>query len=135
MRRIWRRVPLAPAKKETTLQHIYPCTRCGTGWLATLVEPRGQGWAVHVFVCSHCQYASQPGVPLAVQGGAGTLPVRVHAALIPVARLTGPGVETLQLAEIFTLLGLRPDAPRGEARRPVRALQAARLVSSLGGRA
>jgi hypothetical protein len=117
------------------MQHIYQCTRCGTGWLAKMVEHSDQGWAVHVFVCSHCRYASQPGVPLAVKEGEGTLPVSVRAAIVPVARLAGPGVETLRMAEIFTLLGLRPDAPGGEAQRPVLALPAARLASSSGGRA
>ena len=116
------------------MQHIYQCTRCGTGWLATMVEHSGQGWAVHVFVCSHCRYASQPGVPLAVQGGEGALPLSVRLAMVPVARLAGPEVETLRMAEIFTLLGLRPAAPGSEARRPVRALPAAGLASSSGER-
>jgi hypothetical protein len=62
-----------------------------------MVEPRDQGWAVYVFVCSHCRYASQPGVPLAVQEGEGTLPAGVRAAAVPVARLTGPGVEALRV--------------------------------------
>jgi hypothetical protein len=100
------------------MQYVYRCTRCGTGWLATMVEPRGQGWAVHVFLCNRCRYASQPGKPLAVQEGEGTLLASVRAAIVPVARLTGPAVEALPMEKIFTLLGLLPDAPGGEAQRP-----------------
>jgi hypothetical protein len=97
------------------MQYVYRCTRCGTGWLAQKVEPHGQGWAVHVFLCNRCRYASQPGELLAVQEGAGTLLASVHAAIIPVARLTGPEVKALRMAEIFTLLGLLPDASGSEA--------------------
>ena len=93
------------------MQDVYRCTRCGTGWLAKRVEPSGHGWAVRVFVCSHCRYASQPGVPLAMQEGEGALPLYVRAAMVPVARLTGPGVEALRMEELFILLGLLPDAP------------------------
>lgn len=100
------------------MQYVYRCTRCGTGWLAKMVEPRGQGWMVHVFICNRCRYASQPGKPLAVQEGEGNLPASVHTAVVPVARLTGPVVEALPMEEIFTLLGLLPDAPEGEAQRP-----------------
>lgn len=52
------------ARRSTTMQDIDQCTRCGTGWLAKRVESSGHGWAVRVFVCSHCRYASQPGVLL-----------------------------------------------------------------------
>jgi hypothetical protein len=100
------------------MQYVYRCTRCGTGWLAKTVEPHGQGWAVHVFICNRCRYASQPGVPLTVQEGEGSLLGSVRAAIVPVARLTGPMVEALPMEEIFTLLGLLPDAPGGEAQRP-----------------
>ena len=93
---------------------IYQCTRCGTGWLATRVEPRSQGWAVRVFVCSHCRYASQPGVRLA-GADEGALLARVHTAIVPVAGLTGPGVEALQMEELFILLGLGPAASRHKA--------------------
>jgi hypothetical protein len=99
------------------MQYVYRCTRCGTGWLAKMVEPGGQGWVVHVFICNRCRYASQPGKPLTVQEGEGTLLASVHAAIVPVARLTGPVVEALPMEEIFTLLGLVPDAPGGEAQR------------------
>src|SRR5262249_37457984 len=104
-------VPLTPAEKENTRPCVYRCIRCGTGWLATMVEHGDWGVAVHVFLCSHCRYASQPGVPVAVQDGASALPIRVRAATVPVARLTGPGVETLRLEELLMLLGLLPDAP------------------------
>jgi hypothetical protein len=104
------------------MQHVYRCTRCDAGWLAKMVEPRGQGWVVHVFICKHCRYASRPGKPLAVQEAEGTLLASVHAAIVPVARLTGPVVEALPMEEIFTLLGLLPDAPEGEAQRPALAL-------------
>jgi hypothetical protein len=100
------------------MRYVYRCTRCGTGWLAKMAEPRGQGWAVHVFICNRCQYASQPGVSLTVEEGEDAPPVTVDAGLVPVARLTGPGVETLRMEEIFTLLGLLPDAPGGEVQRP-----------------
>gem|GEM_PF-5228833 len=100
------------------MQCVYRCTRCGTGWLAKMVEPSGHDWAVHVFVCSHCRYASQPGVPLAVQEGEDALLVNVHAAMVPVARLTGPGVEALRMEELFMLLGLLPEAPESEAQQP-----------------
>src|SRR5215471_13833041 len=115
MRCIRRQVPEAPAEQETTMQYVYRCTRCGTGWLAKKVEPSGQGWAVHIFICNRCRYASQPGELLAMQEGEGTLLASVHAAIIPVARLTGPEVKALRMAEIFTLLGLLPDAPRSKA--------------------
>jgi hypothetical protein len=49
------------------MQYVYRCTQCGTGWLAKKVEPSAQGWAVHVFICNRCRYASQPGELLAVQ--------------------------------------------------------------------
>jgi hypothetical protein len=111
-------VPEAPAAQEKTMQYVYRCTRCETGWLAKMVEPRGEGWVVNLFICNHCQYASQPGVSLAVEEGEHALPVSVHTGIVPVARLTGPGVETLGMEEIFMLLGLLPDAPRGEAKRP-----------------
>ena len=104
------------------MQYVYRCRRCGTGWLAKKVEPSGQGWAVHIFLCNRCRYASQPGEPLAVQEGEGALLESVHAAIVPVARLTGPEVNTLRMAEIFTLLGLLPDTPGGEAQRPALAL-------------
>jgi hypothetical protein len=104
------------------MQHVYRCTRCGTGRLATMSEPRGQGWAVHVFLCNRCRYASRPGVSLAVEEGEDALPVSVHAAIVPVARITGPGVEALRMEAIFTLLGLRPEAPGGEAQWPALAL-------------
>jgi len=104
------------------MQYVYRCTRCGTGWLAKMVEPRGQGWAVHAFICNRCRYASRPGKPLAVREGEGTLLASVRAATVPVARLTGPAVETLPMEEIFTLLGLLPDAPGGDAQRPALAL-------------
>jgi hypothetical protein len=110
------------------MEYVYRCTRCGTGWLATRVKPRGQGWAVHVFLCNRCRYASQPGKPLAVQEGEGTLFASVRAATVPVARLTGPAVEALPMEKIFTLLGLLPDAPGGEAQRP-----ALELAGSRGG--
>src|SRR5262247_2142890 len=74
------------------MQGIYQCTRCGTGWLAKMVEPSGHGWAVRVFVCSHCLYASQPGVLLSMEDE-GALLASVHTAIVPVASLTGPGVE------------------------------------------
>ena len=32
-------------EQEKTMQYVYRCTRCNTGWLATKVEPSGQGWA------------------------------------------------------------------------------------------
>ena len=76
------------------MQDIYQCTQGGTGWLATRVEPRRYGWAVRVFVCSHCRYASQPGVRLAGEDE-GALLARVHSAIVPVACLTGPGVVSL----------------------------------------
>jgi hypothetical protein len=104
------------------MPYVYRCTRCGTGWVAKMVAPGNQGLVVHVFICNRCQYASQPGKPLAVQEGEGTLPTSVYAAIVPVARLTGPGVEALPMEEIFTLLGLRPEAPGGEAQRSARAL-------------
>ena len=111
-------VPLTPTEKENMMQCLYRCTRCGTGWLATMVEHGDGGVAVHVFLCSHCRYASQPGVPVAVQEGASALPIRVRAALVPVARLTGPGIEALRLEELLRLLGLLPDAPGSAAQRP-----------------
>jgi hypothetical protein len=104
------------------MSYVYQCTRCGTGQLATMAEPRGQGWAVHVFLCNRCRYASRPGGPRAVEVGADALPVSLDADIVPVARLTGPGVEALRMEEIFTLLGLRPGAPGGEAQRPALAL-------------
>ena len=111
-------VPLTPAEKENTMQCLYRCTRCGMGWLATMVEHGDCGVAVHVFLCSHCRYASQPGVPVAVQEGASAMPISVRAAMVPVARLTGPGVEALRLEELLVLLGLLPDAPESAAQRP-----------------
>jgi len=87
-----------------------------------MVEPRGQGWTVHVFLCNRCRYASQPGVSLTVEEGEDASLFSVDAGLVPVARLTGPAVETLGMEEIFTLLGLWPDAPGGEAQLPARAL-------------
>ena len=97
------------------MQYVYRCTRCETGWLATQVEPSGRGWAVHVFICNRCRYASQPGELLAVQEEEGALLASVHAAIVPVARLTGPEVKALRIAELFTLLGLLPDTSRSEA--------------------
>jgi hypothetical protein len=82
-------------------------------------EPRGRGWAVHVFLCNRCRYASRPGVSLAVEDEEDALPVSVHAAIVPVARITGPGVEALRMEAIFTLLGLLPDTPGGKAQRLV----------------
>src|SRR5262245_58042304 len=114
MRCIRRRVLLASAEQEKTMQYVYRCTRCETGWLAKKVEPSGQGWAVHVFLCHRCRYASQSGELLAVQEGAGALLASVHAAIVPVARLTGPAVTALRMAEICTLLGLLPDASGSE---------------------
>ena len=111
-------VPLTPAEKENTMQCLYRCTRCGMGWLATMVEHGDCGVAVHVFLCSHCRYAAQPGVPVAVQEGASAMPISVRAAMVPVARLTGPGVEALRLEELLMLLGLLPDAPESAAQRP-----------------
>jgi len=99
------------------MQYVYRCRRCGTGWLATQVEPRGQGWAVHVFLCNRFRYASQPGALLAVQEGEGALLASVHAAILPVARLTGPEVQALRMAEIFTLLGLLPDTLGSETQK------------------
>jgi hypothetical protein len=99
------------------MQYVYRCTRCDTGWLATKVEPCGQGWVVHVFICNRCRYASQPGELLAMQEGEGALLASVHAAIVPVARLTGPEVQALRMAEICTLLGLLPDTPQGEAQK------------------
>jgi len=114
-----RQVPEAPAEQETTMQYVYRCTRCGTGWLAKKVEPSRQGWAVHIFLCHRCRYASQPGELLAGQAGEGALLARVHTAIVPVVRLTGPEVQALQMAEIFTLLGLLPDASGREAQQPI----------------
>ena len=99
------------------MQEIYQCTRCGTGWLATRVEPRSQGWAVRVFVCSHCRYASQPGVRVAGADD-GALLARVHTAIVPVACLTGLGVEALQMEELCMLLGLGPAASGSQAQPP-----------------
>jgi hypothetical protein len=104
------------------MQYVYRCTRCGTGWLAKKIEPRGQGWAVHVFLCHRCRYASQPGKPLAAQEGEGTMLAGVRAAIVPVARLTGPGAEALPMEEILTLLGLLPAAPGEGAQRSALAL-------------
>jgi hypothetical protein len=105
-------------RKEKTRPYVYRCTRCGTGWLATVVEPRDQECAVHVFLCRRGRYASQASVPRAVEVRADALPTSVSAGIVPVARLTGPGAEALRMDEIFALLGLRPDAPGGEAQRP-----------------
>jgi len=99
------------------MQGLYQCTRCGTGWLATRVEPRRQGWAVRVFVCSHCRYASQPGVRVAGADD-GALLARVHTAIVPVACLTGPGVEHLQMEELCMLLGLGPATSGSQAQPP-----------------
>ena len=99
------------------MQYVYRCTGCGTGWLAKKVEPSGQGWVVHVFICNRCRYASQPGKLLAVQEGEGALLASVHTAIVPVARLSGPEAKALRMAEIFTLLGLLPDVPRSEAQK------------------
>ena len=96
------------------MQDLYQCTRCGTGWLATRVEPRSQGWAIRVFVCSHCRYASQPGVRVAGEDE-GALLARVHTAIVPVACLTGPGVEALEMEELCMLLGLGPAASGRQA--------------------
>jgi uncharacterized protein YjiS (DUF1127 family) len=111
-------VSLTPAEKDNMMQCLYRCTRCGMGRLATMVEHGDYGVAVHVCLCSHCRYASQPGVPVAVQEGASALPISVRAAMVPVARLTGPGVEALRLEELLMLLGLLPDAPESAAQRP-----------------
>ena len=46
----------------------------------------------------------------------GVLLASVHAASVPVARLTGPEVKALRMVEIFTLLGLLPEAPGSKAR-------------------
>ena len=100
------------------MQCLYRCIRCGTGWLATMVEHSDGGVAVHVFLCSHCRYAAQPGVPVAVQEGASALPISVRAATVQVARLTGPGVEALRLEDLLMLLGLLPDAPGSATQRP-----------------
>jgi hypothetical protein len=102
------------------MQGIYQCTRCGTGWLAKRVEPRGPGWAVRVFVCSHCRYASQPGILVSGEDE-GALLARVHTAIIPVASLTGPGIEGLQMEELFMLLGLGPAASGRKAQQHPRA--------------
>ena len=60
---------------------------------------------------------SSPGALLAVQEGEGALLASVHAAIVPVVRLPGPAVETLRMAEIFTLLGLLPDASGSAAQK------------------
>jgi len=60
---------------------------------------------------------SSPGELLAVQEGEGALLASVHAAIVPVVRLPGPAVETLRMAEIFTLLGLLPDASGSAAQK------------------
>jgi hypothetical protein len=73
-----RGLPLAPTEKEKTMQCIYRCTRCGTGRLAKMIEPSGQGWAVHVFICNRCRYASQPGEPLAAPQGEGAVEVSLR---------------------------------------------------------
>src|SRR5262245_56462687 len=99
-RGILRRVPLAPAEQEKIMRYVYRCTRCGTGRLATMVELRGQDSAVHVFLCNRCRYASRPDVSLAVEEGEGALPVNAHTAIVPVARITGSGVEALRMEEI-----------------------------------
>ena len=99
------------------MQCLYRCTRCGTGWMATMVEPSDCGVAVHVFLCSHCRYASQPGVRVFGEDE-GALLARVHTAIGPVAGLTGPGVEDLQMEELFLLLGLGPAASRRKAQPP-----------------
>ena len=116
-----RPLPVLSSEKENTMQDMYQCTRCGTGWLAKRVEPRGQGWAVRVFVCNHCRYASQPGVRLSVEE-AGALRTRVQTAIVPVAWLTGPGVEGLQIEELFMLLGLGPAASGSKAQKHTLAL-------------
>ena len=59
-----------------------------------------------------------------MEEGEDALPVSVHAAIVLVARISGPGVEALRMEAIFTLLGLQPDAPGGEAQRPALALAA-----------
>src|SRR5262245_57984663 len=125
----------ALAEQEKTMQYVYRCTRCKTGWLAKKVEPSAQGWAVHVFICHRCRYASQPGELLAVQEGEGTLLASVHAAIVPIARLTGPEVEALRMAQICTLLGLLPDAQGARHSSIPSRVPAARLASSPGGRA
>ena len=99
------------------MQCVYRCTRCGTGWLAKMVEPSGHDWAVHVFVCSHCRYAAQPGVLLSGEDE-GALLARIHSAIVPVACLTGPGVEDLQMEELCMLLGLGPAASGSKAQPP-----------------
>jgi len=99
------------------MQDMYQCTRCGTGWLAKRVESSGHGWAVRVFVCSHCRYASQPGVRVAGADD-GALLARVHTAIVPVACLTGLGVEALQMEELCLLLGLGPAASGSQAQPP-----------------
>ena len=109
------------------MQSLYQCTRCGTGWLATMVEPGSQGWAVRVFVCSHCRYASQPGVRVAA-ATEGALLARVHTAIVPVACLTGPGVEALQMEDLCLLLGLGPAASGSQAQPP----PLARVNSAVG---
>jgi hypothetical protein len=53
-----------------------------------------------------------------VEEGEDTLPVSVQAAIVLVARLTGTGVEALRMEELFTLLGLLPDAPEHQVQRP-----------------
>jgi len=45
----------------------------------------------------------------------GALLARIHSAIVPVACLTGPGVEALQMEELFILLGLGPAASRRKA--------------------
>jgi hypothetical protein len=57
-----------------------------------------------------------------VQEGEGALLASVHAAIVLVARLTGPEVKALRMAEICTLLGLLPDTPGGEAQKYTLAL-------------
>jgi hypothetical protein len=93
------------------MQYVYRCARCGTGRLATMAEHHGQGWVVDVFLCERCQYASQPGGSLGVGERETALPVGVDAAIAPVSRITGPGVEVLRMEAIFTLLGLQPARP------------------------
>ena len=100
------------------MQGMYQCTRCGTGWLAKRVEPRGPGWVVRVFVCSHCRYALQPDI-LVSREDEGALLARVHTAIVPVASLTGPRNSSCCWAWDRPRRGARPSSLRARAHRAV----------------
>ena len=69
-----------------------------------------------------------------VQEGEGALLARVDTAIVLIARLTGRAVEALWMAELFTFLGLLPDAPRSEAQQPPRMRAGSTAGVSSGGR-